>query len=137
METKDYQVNICGSMEEGPPLTFLSFEKATGKLVKLPVAAMNHGVYAARDGNVTYAVAENFFRVTQEGKTLVDQDVISFKINGKKIQVDKPVTSPQQAIKTSVDQPNPSSGNDNKTPADSQPNPTSGNDNKTPTEEKK
>ena len=75
-ETKGYYVNICG--DSNGPDRYLGAGKS-GQAIILPLQSHNSGKYIAASGNIRYILTSSYLVVTQGGRTILKQRVISWK----------------------------------------------------------
>jgi hypothetical protein len=75
-ETKDYYVNICGD-SNGPNL-YVGAGK-TGQAIVLPLKSHGSGKYIAVSGTIRYTLTSSYLTVTNRGKTILKQKVISWR----------------------------------------------------------
>jgi hypothetical protein len=65
-ETKGYYVNICGAGK-------------AGQAIVLPLKSYSDGKYTAVSGNIRYTLTSSYLTVTQSGRTILKQKVISWR----------------------------------------------------------
>jgi hypothetical protein len=75
-ETKGYYVNICG--DSNGPNRYLGAGKS-GQAIVLPLQSYSSGKYTAVSGNVRYTLTSSYLTVTQRGRTILKQQVISWR----------------------------------------------------------
>lgn len=75
-ETKGYYVNICGNAS-GPD-RYLGSGKS-GQAIVLPLQSYSSGKYTAASGNIRYILTSNYLTVTQSGRTILKQRIISWR----------------------------------------------------------
>jgi hypothetical protein len=75
-ETKGYYVNICGNSDG--PNRYLGAGKS-GQVIVLPLQSHSADKYTAASGNIRYIVTPNYLTVTQRGRTILKQKVISWR----------------------------------------------------------
>ncbi len=75
-ETKGYYVNICGDSDG--PNRYLGAGKS-GQVIVLPLKSHSADKYTAASGNIRYIVTPNYLTVTQSGRTILKQKVISWR----------------------------------------------------------
>lgn len=78
IQTKGYYVNICGNANG--PNTYLGAGKS-GQAIVLPLESYSTGKFIAVSGNIRYIVTPNYLTVTQSGRTILKQRVISSNWN--------------------------------------------------------
>jgi hypothetical protein len=75
-ETKGYYVNICG--DSNGPNRYLGAGKS-GQAIVLPLQSYSSGKYTAVSGNIRYTLTSSYLTVTQRGRTILKQQVISWR----------------------------------------------------------
>jgi hypothetical protein len=75
-ETKGYYVNICG--DSNGPNRYLGAGKS-GQTIILPLQSYSSGKYTAVSGNIRYTLTSSYLTVTQRGRTILKQQVISWR----------------------------------------------------------
>jgi hypothetical protein len=75
-ETRRYHVNICGN-SEGPNLYVGSGK--TGQAIVLPLKSYSNGKYVAVSGTIRYILTSSYLTVTQNGRTILKEKVISWR----------------------------------------------------------
>ena len=75
-ETKGYYVNICGN--SNGPNRYLGAGKS-GQVIVLPLKSHSNDKYIAASGNIRYIVTPDYLTVTQSGRTILKQRVISWR----------------------------------------------------------
>lgn len=75
-ETKGYYVNICGN--SNGPSRYIGSSKS-GQALVIPLSSFSDGKYIARSGEFRYTLTRNFLTVTQNGRTILKQKVISWR----------------------------------------------------------
>jgi hypothetical protein len=75
-ETKKYYVNICGNSSE--PNLYLGAGKS-GQAIVLPLKSHSNGKYVATSGAIRYTLTSSYLTVTQNGRTLLKERVISWR----------------------------------------------------------
>ena len=78
IETKGYYVNICDN--SNGPNTYLGAGKS-GQAIVLPLQSYSTDKFIAVSGNVRYIVTPSYLTVTQSGRTILKQRVISSNWN--------------------------------------------------------
>jgi hypothetical protein len=75
-ETKKYYVNICGNSSE--PNLYLGAGKS-GQAIVLPLKSHSNGKYVATSGTIRYTLTSSYLTVTQNGRTILKERVISWR----------------------------------------------------------
>jgi hypothetical protein len=75
-ETKNFYVNICGNSSR--PTRYMGSGKG-GQVLILPLKSYGSGQYVAVSGTIRYVLTSSYLKVTQNGRTIVNQKVISWR----------------------------------------------------------
>jgi hypothetical protein len=75
-ETKSFHVNICGNSSR--PTQYVGSGKG-GQALILPLKSYGSGTYVAVSGTIRYVLTSSYLKVTQNGRTIVNQKVISWR----------------------------------------------------------
>jgi hypothetical protein len=75
-ETKGFYVNICGNSSGGKQ--WVGSGKG-GQALVIPLKSSSGGKYVAVSGTVRYTLTSSALVVTQNGRTIVNQEVISWR----------------------------------------------------------
>ena len=75
-ETKGFYVNICG--DDNKPTRYVGSGKG-GQALILHLKSYDSGKYVAVSGTIRYTLTSEYLKVTQNGRTIVNQKVISWR----------------------------------------------------------
>jgi hypothetical protein len=75
-ETKGFYVNICGTSNGGKQ--WVGSGKG-GQALVIPLRSSSGGKYVAVSGNIRYTLTSSSLVVTQKGRTILNQRVISWR----------------------------------------------------------
>lgn len=75
-ETKGFYVNICGN--SSGPTRYVGSGKG-GQVLVIPLKSYGSGKYVAVSGTIRYTLTSSYLKVTQNGRTIVNQKVISWR----------------------------------------------------------
>ena len=72
--TKRFYVNICGS--RSTPDRYVGSSK-NGQSIILPLKSYGNGTYTANNGKIRYTLTPNYLKVTENGRVIVKEKIVS------------------------------------------------------------